>query len=492
MSDALYHLHVMLGNRVSDSSAGMRCDYLMRTGKFAVPGRTSEDFEASLSGAMPDWAQQDPGLYWRMTDLFEREKAVLFREVEFALPFGIPKKDRLACAEKMAQSVAKTQDGNHPFTLALHRGKEKTGEESNWNCHVMVSERVNDGVSRDPQRWFSRVVTVGKKKSESVEELAERKAQLDPARGGAVKTRAMQPRKWLIAQRQNWQIIGNEALAKAGATERLDHRSYRDRGIEKVPQIHLGRKSHQMLQKDETNPRIERYLEIEGMNEARSEKAEIEEEIPDAQAAVVLEQPVVPVQAAEEEGEAAQKVALLAQQKQETEAAEAAEKAEVEAAEAAKKADALLIAPAVQSNRSLRSVADAIEKYDGAPVELTREQTSLVLDAFFFMPGCGRDYGKGRGLQVLLNLENGARTSVGKSLTVSSIASFFDLKMNSLPTGMQYLITVVQEKVAACVAALRGAAEVQLKRDIELIRSRARKLEQSQKVRVKEREGHER
>jgi hypothetical protein len=252
MGDALYHCHASIGSRASGASAGTRHEYLKREGIFAEPGRCAEDFVASVSGNMPEWAEADPGLYWRMADLHERDKAVLYREVEFAIPHGIPEGERLQWADKMARAVATTKDGAHPFTLALHAGKDG----ANWNAHVIVSERVNDGIGRDPEKWFSRAANTDRKTG-----------VCQPEKGGARKTREMQPTKWLLTQRKNWETIGNQALAKAGKEERLDCRSYKERGIEKIPQIHLGRKAHQMMQRGAPSDRVATYQEIAKANE---------------------------------------------------------------------------------------------------------------------------------------------------------------------------------------------------------------------------------
>jgi MobA/MobL family len=264
MSAALYHLHASIGSRAKGASAGTRYEYLEREGIFAEPGRCAEDFVATLSGNMPAWADADAGLYWRMADLHERDKAVLYREVEFAISHGIPQGERLEWADKMARAVATTKDGRHPYTLALHAGKDG----ANWNAHVIVSERVNDGIGRDPEKWFSRAAVASRKTG-----------ALDPAKGGARKTREMQPTKWLLAQRKNWETIGNQALAKAGREERLDCRSYKERGIEKLPQIHLGRKAHQMMQRGAASDRVATYQEIAKANELlaqeRSSAAEL-------------------------------------------------------------------------------------------------------------------------------------------------------------------------------------------------------------------------
>jgi hypothetical protein len=43
------------------------------------------------------------------------------------------------------------------------------------------------------------------------------------------------PRKDLLWLRERWAQISNEALREAGLTARIDHRSYKDQGIDREP-----------------------------------------------------------------------------------------------------------------------------------------------------------------------------------------------------------------------------------------------------------------
>ena len=56
---------------------------------------------------------------------------------------------------------------------------------------------------------------------------------------------AKKPREWndvkmLIHQRQSWCEAENSALEKAGRPERVDHRSLKDRGIDRIPEPKIG------------------------------------------------------------------------------------------------------------------------------------------------------------------------------------------------------------------------------------------------------------
>ena len=66
--------------------------------------------------------------------------------------------------------------------------------------------------------------------------------------------------------REAWAEHTNIALTAAGSVVRVDHRSNKDRGIERTPQIHLGNRVWAMKQKGIATDRGDRYAEIEERN----------------------------------------------------------------------------------------------------------------------------------------------------------------------------------------------------------------------------------
>ena len=94
-----------------------------------------------------------------------------------------------------------------PYTLAIHRGGE------NPHCHLVISERANDGLERMAETWFKRYN--GK----------------HPERGGARKI-ATSSKEWLQSTREAWADYANCAVARAGSVERIDQRSLSDRAEE--------------------------------------------------------------------------------------------------------------------------------------------------------------------------------------------------------------------------------------------------------------------
>ena len=197
---AIYHLNVKTGTRIGGQSARAKSDYIGREGKYE---KDSEELEYKESGNMPEWAEDDPRKYWAAADAGERANGRLYREVEFALPRELNERER----QEVASSFAKHLTGEErlPYTLAIHRGGEDGG---NPHAHLMFSERTNDGIERSAEKWFKRYNAN------------------EPENGGARKTTATKPRDWLEQTREDWADQANEALDRAGRTERINEASF--------------------------------------------------------------------------------------------------------------------------------------------------------------------------------------------------------------------------------------------------------------------------
>ena len=200
---SLYHLSTSVGSRGGGQSASAKDDYIEREGRY---GEDRSEVEHVESGHMPGWAEEDPHAYWEAADAHERANGRLFREVEFALPTELDEGDRRELAHEFAQSL--TEGERLPYTLAIHRGG---GE--NPHCHLVISERSNDGLERTAETWFKRYN--GKA----------------PEQGGARKV-STSSKEWLQSTREAWAEHANRALARAGSRERVDHRSLSDRAEE--------------------------------------------------------------------------------------------------------------------------------------------------------------------------------------------------------------------------------------------------------------------
>lgn len=196
---AIYHLTAKTGSRSGGQSARAKADYIQREGKYA---RDMDEVLHAESGHMPEFVER-PADYWDAADLYERANGRLFKEVEFALPVELTLDQQKALASEFAQHLTGAE--RLPYTLAIHAGG---GE--NPHCHLMISERINDGIERPAAQWFKRYN--GK----------------TPEKGGAQKTEALKhiqdciERLWkvsIIAQngrkRQGFRLLSEYASDEA-------------------------------------------------------------------------------------------------------------------------------------------------------------------------------------------------------------------------------------------------------------------------------------
>lgn len=173
---------------------------------------------------MPSWAKDEPRDYWQAADNYERSNGRLYVEVEVALPKELSKQEQIKLAHDYAQSL--THENKLPYTMAIHEGKG-----SNPHAHLIISERMNDGIERSQSQWFSQA------------------HPRDPEQGGARKSREFHDRQYIKELRQTWAEKTNQALEKGGSLERIDHRSLEAQGIDRTPTQHIGRASWAMAER---------------------------------------------------------------------------------------------------------------------------------------------------------------------------------------------------------------------------------------------------
>jgi hypothetical protein len=232
---AIYHLTAKTVSRNGASSAKARSEYIDRDGRYQ---KDAEEVQHRESGNMPEWAEDTPARYWQSADENERANGRLFKQLEFSLPKELSAEQQKELAASFCRDIAQTKDGSLPYSLALHKGHDK----ENPHCHMMLSERVNDGHSRTPETWFKR-------------------AGKDPEKGGARKTTALHPKEWLQQTRELWAERANQALERAGHESRVDHRSLKDQGVDREPTTHLGPAAAAMERKGRITERGEEHRE---------------------------------------------------------------------------------------------------------------------------------------------------------------------------------------------------------------------------------------
>lgn len=183
------------GEQLQDERTGQTFDY---TGKSDIHGNEI---------IKPDNAPErfgDRNQLWNEVEKGEKRKdAQLSRELMIALPAELSHREK----EELTRDYVKERfvDKGMIADIGYH-----DFDSHNPHAHVMLTMRsVNEeGFGKKERQWNKR---------DEIE-----------------------------SHRQAWGEYANRALERAGHTERIDHRSLKDQGVEREPQIHLGAKVLEM------------------------------------------------------------------------------------------------------------------------------------------------------------------------------------------------------------------------------------------------------
>jgi hypothetical protein len=216
---ASYHLTAKIGKK---GKAAVHAAYISREGKYSGRDRY-EDLEATASGNMPEWAAHNAAYFWTAADEHERINGSSYREIEVALPRELTPSQRL---ELVQEFIEQELGDKHAYQFAIHTPKAALEKDDQPHAHIMYSERIRDGIARDPDQYFKRYNAK------------------NPEKGGAKKFSGGKSSKELKAEllnlRERWATLQNAHLEKHGHNERVDHRSLKDQGIDREPEKHLG------------------------------------------------------------------------------------------------------------------------------------------------------------------------------------------------------------------------------------------------------------
>lgn len=170
---------------------------------------------------MPSFATNRPRLFWSAADKFERSNGSAGRGITISLPNVFSDERNITLTHRLAHHIA----GPRPCEFVLHRPKGSISGTDHPHAHIMISDRGLDGVERPAEQFFSRANSK------------------DPTTGGARKLSGGKTSKQMALQLHQTKAevasIINEVLAESGFSERVDHRSNKERGILKAPEKRL-------------------------------------------------------------------------------------------------------------------------------------------------------------------------------------------------------------------------------------------------------------
>jgi ATP-dependent exoDNAse (exonuclease V) alpha subunit len=180
------------GSKIWDERLGKTQDYSRRT-KGVV--ETTILFPKNA----PEWVG-DPAKLWNTVEAGEKRKdAQLAREFILAVP------PELNAREQFQAAVAWAQQELVASGMIVQVSLHHTKNGNNPHVHVLCTMRKLDGDKfsiKKATEWNAKPV--------------------------------------LFAQRESWEHVANAALEKAGRPERIDHRSLKARGIDRIPEPKIG------------------------------------------------------------------------------------------------------------------------------------------------------------------------------------------------------------------------------------------------------------
>ncbi len=236
---AIYHFHVTQISRGKGQTAVSAAAY-----------RAGEKLRDNYYGEEPDYTKKGGVLYteiilpehapreyvdretlWNAVEFAEANgRAQLAYSFDFALPNELSDEENLELTRKFI-SENFTERGMIS-DMAIHMPGKSPGDIPNPHVHVLV-----------PMRPLNADGTWGTKQRREyiLDENGERiKGEDGKYLFNAVKTTEWGATETLEQWRANWANTVNEALAKKGITERIDHRSNAERGLDALPTIHEG------------------------------------------------------------------------------------------------------------------------------------------------------------------------------------------------------------------------------------------------------------
>ncbi len=195
----------------------------------------------------------DRSTLWNSLELFEkRGDAQLARSIEVSLPIELGFDEHLKIIHDYCEQF---RSAGMVVDFSMHDPEPKG---HNPHCHILLTMRPLD----EQGRWAA--------KSKSVPVLDENGEKIRlPSR--KFKTKKVDLTGWsdqgnAEKWRASWAEIVNRYLEANGFSERIDHRSNETRGIEEIPQIHMGVAAWAMEKKGIPTERGEINRQIKAAN----------------------------------------------------------------------------------------------------------------------------------------------------------------------------------------------------------------------------------
>ena len=205
------------GERLENERDGITHDYTKKSGVVYS--------EIVVPEYAPEWTKNRQTLWNEVEKIEKSSRAQLAREFELALPAELGHEQQKKIVSEFANDLAKE---GMIIDVAMHDKGD-----GNPHAHLMATLRQLDraGTWKEKQRKEYILDQNGNKQYDPQKKTYKCKT---------VKTTDWDKTETLEKWRENWSKVVNKHLEIAGHEQRIDHRSYKEQGIEQIPTIHEG------------------------------------------------------------------------------------------------------------------------------------------------------------------------------------------------------------------------------------------------------------
>lgn len=169
-------------------------DYINRDGNFSNKEKY-EDLVYKENCNMPMFAKEDPMIFWKSSEAFERDNGKTYTEFEISLPHEFTNTENIKLAKEFFNNIF---GKDFVYSFALHRKESSKDGIDNIHVHCMFCERKLDGIERDPKTFFKRA------------------NPKNVRAGGCKKDRKWNAKNMPTIYRKKWEVFLNKELEKHG------------------------------------------------------------------------------------------------------------------------------------------------------------------------------------------------------------------------------------------------------------------------------------
>ena len=230
------------GEKIENERTGEVHDYTRKTG--------IEYTEILTPSNAPEWASDRADL-WNEVEKIEKSKnSQLAREINIALPKELSLEKQIDLTREFVKDTFVNQ--GMVADISIHDSKK-----GNPHAHIMLTMRPFEN-----GEWGAKA---------KKEYILDKKGEKIKLKSGEYKSRKIDTVDWnkkenLEKWREQLATHTNKCLERNGIEERIDHRTLKEQGVERVPQIHVGTHASAMEKRGVESERGQLNNEIKELN----------------------------------------------------------------------------------------------------------------------------------------------------------------------------------------------------------------------------------